>query len=230
MPAEPHNSLRTVKDAKEFLASQIAEEAQREGVSLSEIERKMLFFTESGWTLPDIADVYDEFERDYDQNSYEEKITKLIRGATHRVRKENPDEYKKWIAAVQKLSKGDHYIQIMTGRAGLKYGRPVVSWKFTLGIIAVIALYLAVRSLMDFDLHMIGPGTGMHFNGSGQFVDYPKFDRIFGTAAGIAAAFAVLWGWVWLIDRNHVVANAAERCYQTAIEMLRPRNSRNINS
>jgi hypothetical protein len=42
------------REAKEFLISRIVEEAQRENIPLSEIERKMLYFTESGWTLPDI--------------------------------------------------------------------------------------------------------------------------------------------------------------------------------
>ena len=43
--------------AKEFLISQIVEEAQRENVPLSEVERKMLYFTETEETLPDIYEV-----------------------------------------------------------------------------------------------------------------------------------------------------------------------------
>jgi len=45
----------SAREAKEFLVAKIAEEAQREGVPLSEVERKMLCFSETGWTLPDIA-------------------------------------------------------------------------------------------------------------------------------------------------------------------------------
>jgi hypothetical protein len=44
----------SAREAKQFLVAQIADEAQREGVSLSEIERKMLYFSETDWTLPDI--------------------------------------------------------------------------------------------------------------------------------------------------------------------------------
>jgi hypothetical protein len=40
------------REAKEFLISRIAEQAQRAGEPLSEIERKELYFSESGWTLP----------------------------------------------------------------------------------------------------------------------------------------------------------------------------------
>ena len=62
------------REAKEFLVTRIVAEAQRESVSLSEVERKMLYFSETGWTLPDIMVVSDAFDRDYDQAKYEEKI------------------------------------------------------------------------------------------------------------------------------------------------------------
>ena len=68
------------REAKEFLVSRIVLEAQRENVLLSEVERKMLYFTESGWTLPDMPAVSEDFDRDYDQSKYEKKIAKLIFG------------------------------------------------------------------------------------------------------------------------------------------------------
>ncbi len=71
----------TARDAKEFLVSRIVSEAQRESVSLSEIERKMMYFSETAWTLPDMDEVNRAFDRDYDQGEYEQKITKLARAA-----------------------------------------------------------------------------------------------------------------------------------------------------
>ncbi len=65
------------REAKEFLISRILAEAQREEVPLSEVERKMLYFTESGWTLPDMAAVSEEFDSEYDQSKYEKKIASL---------------------------------------------------------------------------------------------------------------------------------------------------------
>ena len=47
-------AFHTGREAKEFLISELVAEAQRENVPLSDIERKMLYFTESGWTLADI--------------------------------------------------------------------------------------------------------------------------------------------------------------------------------
>lgn len=66
------------REAKEFLISRLVAEAQRENVSLSEIERKMLYFSETAWTLPDIMEVNNEFDREYDQAEYENKISRLI--------------------------------------------------------------------------------------------------------------------------------------------------------
>ena len=54
------NGVRDAREAKEFLISKIVAEAQRENAPLSETERKMLYFTESGWTLPDIAQVSEQ--------------------------------------------------------------------------------------------------------------------------------------------------------------------------
>jgi len=43
------------REAKEFLIGELVGEAQRENMPLSEVERKMLYFTESGWTLPFVS-------------------------------------------------------------------------------------------------------------------------------------------------------------------------------
>jgi len=42
------NPFQSAREAKEFLISRIVEEAQRENIVLSESERKMLYFSETG--------------------------------------------------------------------------------------------------------------------------------------------------------------------------------------
>ena len=91
------------REAKEFLVSRIAEEAQQEAVPLSEVERKMLYFSETAWTLPDIMDVSDEFDRTYDQGEYEKKIADLVKNAGKRARKDNREEYEGWWDAIRVL-------------------------------------------------------------------------------------------------------------------------------
>jgi hypothetical protein len=49
--------FHSAREAKEFLISRIVEEARRENIPLSEVERKMLYFSETDWTLPDIMQV-----------------------------------------------------------------------------------------------------------------------------------------------------------------------------
>jgi hypothetical protein len=79
-------AFHTGREAKELLISKIVEEAQRENAPLSEVERKMLYFTESGWTLPDIMEVSEDFDREYDRANYEKKVAKLVTKADRRIR------------------------------------------------------------------------------------------------------------------------------------------------
>ena len=113
-------AFHTGREAKEFLTSKIVAEAQHENAPLSEIERKMLYFTESGWTLPDITKVSEDFDREYDQDKYEQKIAKLITKTDKRIRKGSRDDYDRWWAAIRFLQREDHYITVMIRLAGLR--------------------------------------------------------------------------------------------------------------
>ena len=108
------------REAKEFLISKIVAEAQRENAPLSETERKMLYFTESGWTLPDITQVNEQFDREYNQDEYEKKIARIIGKAYECILHESRDEYDKWWAAVRFLQREDHYISVLIGLADLR--------------------------------------------------------------------------------------------------------------
>jgi len=103
--------------AKEFLISQIVEESQRENVPLSEVERKMLYFTETEETLPDIYEVNAQFESAYDSAQYEEKIAALLRNAFRRNQKESVEAKHQWKQAVADLRKEDHYLLVMIDRS-----------------------------------------------------------------------------------------------------------------
>jgi hypothetical protein len=99
--------------AKDFLISQLVEEAQRENVSLSEVERKMLYFTETKEPSPDIYEVNAQFESEYDSAEYEEKIAGLLRNAFRRNQKESVEVKHQWKQAVVDLRKEDHYLLVM---------------------------------------------------------------------------------------------------------------------
>jgi len=98
--------FRTIRESKEYLAGKIAAEAEREGTPLTEVERKMLYFTEIGWTLPDMKAISLQFDRDYEQGEYEQKIGALV----GKIQAREESYQASWDQAVDKLSRGDHYL------------------------------------------------------------------------------------------------------------------------
>jgi len=114
------NRFHSAREAKEFLVSRIVEESQQEGIPLSEVERQMLYFSETDWTLRDMDTISDQFDREYDQDDYEKKIAGLAEGAYKRACKESGDEYGSWWDAIHLLSRQDHYILVMISQAGLR--------------------------------------------------------------------------------------------------------------
>ncbi len=110
--------FQSAREAKEFLVSKIVEEAQRENIGLSELERKMLYFSETAWTLPDIYEVANEFDRTCDSDAYEAKVSRLVRNVDEWLSKTSPNQYEAWRAAIQILQREDHYLLVMV-RQGL---------------------------------------------------------------------------------------------------------------
>lgn len=96
------------REAKEYLIARIVAEAGRESVPLSETERKMMYFTETAWTPPDMGEVSEAFDRDYDQPTYEAKIGGLAQQARH-----HADEMEEWKEAVLTLGREDHYLLVL---------------------------------------------------------------------------------------------------------------------
>ncbi len=140
------------REAKEFLISELVAEAQRENVPLSEVERKMLYFTESGWTLPDIMKVSEDFDREYDQAQYEQKIAKLVTKADRRIRKGSREEYDRWWAAIRFLQREDHYISVMIRLACLRpRGDQLRLFGTALAIVIcfMLVLFLSIKYQID---------------------------------------------------------------------------------
>jgi hypothetical protein len=135
--------------AKQFLISKVLEESDHEHVSLSDVERKMLYFTEVGPSLPDIYEVNAEFERTYDSNEYESKIAHLLKSARDRDRNTALSREQPWKDALRALRKEDHYILVMTSQAfgaaltarGQNRHRDFLAY-VAIGIGLVLALFL----------------------------------------------------------------------------------------
>jgi hypothetical protein len=104
--------FRAESEAKEYLIQRIVAQARRDGEALTDVERKMLYFSETGWTLPGIMEANAEFERTCDEAAYERKILALAINAQADATADG-DAASDWRAAVDKLSGGDHYLLVL---------------------------------------------------------------------------------------------------------------------
>lgn len=140
-------------EAKEFLVSRITEEASKCHVRLSEVERKMLYFSEGYPTLPDIMEVNAQFEAECDDEKYETKIRRLSRKAFRRDQKESPEDVPLWREAVKVLNKEDHYIMVMLDvpRSAADLAKLVIAGLFVTALLVggIAAIHWATR-IIDF--------------------------------------------------------------------------------
>jgi hypothetical protein len=102
------------KQAKDFLVEQTVEQAALEGVPLADVEKRMMYFTESHAASCDSPiELNDEFEAQCDTKEYETKISRLLHDAYRRLKEENPERAQKWDQAIRTLRKGDHYVLVL---------------------------------------------------------------------------------------------------------------------
>lgn len=120
-----------VREAKDLLV-QKTEQAALENVPFSDLERRMMYFTETGECPEDPIALNDAFEAKYDSEDYESKMSTLMRKARHRLEKEDPQSARIWDECIRELRKGDHYILILlcNTRGSQLASLPVLSWSF----------------------------------------------------------------------------------------------------
>jgi hypothetical protein len=104
----------------------------------------MLYFSETAWTLPEIAEVNDAFDRDYSQKEYEQKIAGLIRKIQASSRTRNKDELDTWTEAVRILRREDHYLLVMLDAAGAPSRPRGDVLKLWLTALAIVCAFLAI--------------------------------------------------------------------------------------
>lgn len=171
------------QQAKDYLISQVVEEALLENVPLSEVERRMLYFSETEETPADMLDLNDRFDGEYDTPTYEKKISGLLHNAFQRVTRENPQGEHRWKEAISELRKGDHYILVMVDQAKRSTRPPGDQLKLLIAGIAVA-----------------GALVGMSFLADTYHVDLDKYLRpsqwipliVWGTALGVVIVYTAL--------------------------------------
>jgi hypothetical protein len=130
--------------AKQFLIARILEEAELEHVHLSDVEKKMLYFTEVHPSLPDIYEINAEFERDYDSDEYEGKVAGLLKKARGRDNSSSSIREQEWNDAIDALKEEDHYILVMAYCAFPEYRKVLRPTHRVRDYIIYIAVGIAV--------------------------------------------------------------------------------------
>ena len=110
-------SSQPAESAKEFLISKVLQQADEDGILLSELERRMLSFSE-GTASPDDIEAAEQFDIEYDSDAYEATVARLLRRAYQRDAKLGQGHL--WRAAVRALRSEDWYIVAMLQQAGIK--------------------------------------------------------------------------------------------------------------
>jgi len=137
------SQFHSAREAKEFLVSQIVDEARRENIVLSEPERKMLYFSESGWPLPDMSAVADEFDGTYDYRDYEKKIAALFRRAAKHARRKSTQDYDVLWQAIRRLQREDHYLNVLIKQARVRpRGDLLKLWSTGSGIVLIFLTWI----------------------------------------------------------------------------------------
>jgi hypothetical protein len=147
------------ESAKQFLISKVLRQADSDGVLLSDLEKRMLNFSE-GSALADI-EAFEKFDSEYD---YEAKIARLLRRAYQHDAKLGQEH--QWPDALRALRSEDWYILVMLQQAGIK---AAMGWHITILCICagvetliglsyargVIGLWWAVIGLAVFGLGIV---------------------------------------------------------------------------
>ncbi len=141
-------SMKT-KLAKDFLVQQAAEQAALEKVPLSDIEKKMMYFTESdAASCENPVELNDEFEAQYDTAEYEAKISRLLHHAYNRLKVEDPERKRNWDEAISALRKGDHYFLVLWDLK-LPSEHPLRDNLKLIGIGLLIALGIGIAAILS---------------------------------------------------------------------------------
>ncbi len=107
----------------------------------------MLYFSETAWTLPDMAEINDEFGSSCDQDEFERKIAGIVRNIQRAPRPDSGEE-PNWNRAVRALRNEDHYLLVLIDAAGTARPRGdfiklVLTGLVIVGVVVAAALFFA---------------------------------------------------------------------------------------
>ena len=136
------------REAKEFAIGLIVSEADKEGAPLSELELKMLYHSENGWSNPGLPESAPDFESEYDSSPYEKKIATLTKRLKKRLESEDPKTLEAWSDALEKLREGDHYLLVLVQAETSPQRPPYDFFKLFLTALLIVLIPVALVALL----------------------------------------------------------------------------------
>jgi hypothetical protein len=146
-----------VGEAKDFLVKQAVDQARLEGVPLSDLERRMMYFTEVPNAVEDPVSLNKEFEKQYGTTEYEAKLTKLLANAYKRLKTESPASVSEWDKAIETLQEGDHYLLVLSGSRSVR--RIPLRSLLTLAVRLAVLIFAASVVWLGFKYFLKATGT-----------------------------------------------------------------------
>jgi hypothetical protein len=135
-----------VREAKDFLVEQTVRQAEMEGIALSELERRVMYFTESGECPEDPIELNNAFEAQCDSTAYEKKVSRLMAHAYRRIQQNDLEKLHLWNEAFRILGKGDHYILVFWSQS--PSGKSPRIWPtYVFGALAAAGLFALILFL-----------------------------------------------------------------------------------
>lgn len=136
------------REAKDFLVEQAVQQAGLENESLSDIEKRMMYFVENDATsCEDPLALNDEFEAKCDTAEYEAKMSRLLHHAYKRLKADDPERVRRWQEAMRLLSKGDHYLPVLW-EAEFPSELPIRDFLKPFGVGLLIAVVIAIVTFL----------------------------------------------------------------------------------
>jgi len=85
-----------VRAAKDFLVEQTTQQASLERVPLSDLEKRMMYFTESSDATEDPVKLNEEFKSQCNSDEYEKKVSLLLAHAYKRIKNGDAQAVAEW--------------------------------------------------------------------------------------------------------------------------------------
>ena len=117
--------VRTQTEAKRFFVDKVVAQARLEGMTLSDAEQAMLFWSESDPEFVVDPELPERLAAEISDDEYERKIVGLLSRSFQADLERAPEAEAQWKQAADVLHQGDHYILVMLDQA---IGRQLKRW------------------------------------------------------------------------------------------------------